>query len=56
MRHLMSPVIFFVIAGLLVCVVCEQLPRDGEFLMDAHELLGVDLETFEKRLEEQFIV
>lgn len=40
--------------GLVLIGGCE--PEGSEILMDAHELLGVDRETFVKRLSEQFIV
>ena len=40
--------------GLILVGGCRH--DNSEILMDAHELLGINSETFRKRLEEQFIV
>ena len=47
-------VVLLLTVGLLLIGGCE--PNGSEFLMNARDFLGVDSETFRKRLKEQFIV
>ncbi len=47
-------VVLSLLIGLILVGGCKH--DSIEILMDAHELLGLDHETFVKRLEEQFIV